>query len=241
MRAAIYEKYGSPDVLQIKQVEKPILKDDEVLIRVYAATVNRTDCAMLSAKPFIMRFFTGLLKPNRPIGGTDFAGKIEAVGKTVTSFKVGDKVFGFEDLGISSLAEYITLAENKAIAIMPKNISYEQAAASLEGAHYAYNFLNKVTIKDGQKVLVNGATGAIGSAMVQLLKNVGADVTAVCGTKNIELVKSIGADKIIDYTKKDFIKSSEKYNFVFDAVGKSSFAKCKPLLVSDGIYIYHRN
>ncbi|MES2732025.1 MAG: NAD(P)-dependent alcohol dehydrogenase [Bacteroidota bacterium] len=237
MKAAIYEKYGSPSVLQIKQVEKPIPKDNEVLIRVYATTVNRTDCAMLRAKPFIMRFFTGLLKPNKPILGTDFAGKIEVVGKDVTLFKVGDKVFGLDDSGLSSHAQYMTLSEDKALATIPDNITYEQAAASLEGAHYAYNFINKVTLTSGQKVLVNGATGAIGSAAVQLSKYFGAEVTAVCNTKNIDLAKSIGADKVIDYTKEDFTTSNKKYAFVFDAVGKSSFAKCKPLLESGGVYI----
>ena len=237
MKAAVYEKYGSPSVLKIKIVEKPTPKDNEVLIRVYATTVNRTDCAMLRAEPFIMRFFTGLLKPNKSILGTDFAGKIEAVGKGVESLKIGDKVFGFDDSGLSSHAQYMTLSEYKALTTIPNNISYEQAAASMEGAHYAYNFINKVNLKSGQKVLVNGATGAIGSAAVQLLKYFGANVTAVCNTKNIELVKSIGANKVIDYTKEDFTKNNEKYNFIFDTVGKSSFTKCKPLLQSGGVYI----
>jgi NADPH:quinone reductase-like Zn-dependent oxidoreductase len=192
---------------------------------------------MLRAEPFIMRFFTGVLKPNKSILGTDFAGKIEAVGKNVESLKVGDKVFGLDDSGLSSHAQYMTLSENKALATIPNNISYEEAAASMEGAHYAYNFLNKVNLKSGQKVLVNGATGAIGSAAVQLLKYFGANVTAVCSTKNLELVKSIGANKVIDYTKEDFTKNNEKYNFIFDAVGKSSFTKCKPLLQSGGVYI----
>jgi len=237
MKAAVYETYGSPDVLQIKEVAKPIPKDKEVLIRVCAATVNRTDCAMLRAKPFIMRFFTGLLKPKNPILGTDFAGQVEAVGKDVGSFKVGDRVFGFDDSGVSSHAAYMTLSEEKAIAILPDHISYEEAAASLEGAHYAYNFINKVDLQPGQRVLVNGATGAIGSAAVQLLKYYGAHVTAVCRTKNTELVKSIGADQVIDYTKEDFTKMPGTYHFVFDAVGKSTFAKCKPLLEPGGVYI----
>jgi NADPH:quinone reductase-like Zn-dependent oxidoreductase len=237
MKAAVYETYGSPDVLQIREVEKPIPKDNEVLIRVYAATVNRTDCAMLRAKPFIMRFFTGLLRPKNPILGTDFAGQIEAIGKNVGSFKVGDRVFGFEDSGVSSHAAYMTLSEEKAIATLPDHISYEEAAASLEGAHYAYNFINKVDLQPGQRVLVNGATGAIGSAAVQLLKYYGAHVTAVCNTKNIELVKSIGADQAIDYTREDFTKIPATYQYVFDAVGKSTFAKCKPLLEPGGVYI----
>ena len=237
MKAVSQTQYGSPDILKIKMVEKPTPKDNEVLIRVYATTVNRTDCAKLRAKPFIMRFFTGLLKPNNPIPGTDFAGRIEAVGKNVALLKAGDKVFGFDDEGLSSHAQYMTLPEDNALATIPKNLTYEQAAASVEGAHYAYNFINKIDLKSGQKVLVNGATGAIGSAAVQLLKYFGANVTAVCNTKNTELVKSIGADEVIDYTKEDFTKTNEKYNFVFDTVGKSSFVKCKPLLQSSGVYI----
>jgi NADPH:quinone reductase-like Zn-dependent oxidoreductase len=237
MKAIVYTKYGPPDVLQLKEVEKPTPKDKEVLIRVYATTVNRTDCAMLRAEPFISRFFTGLFKPNKPILGTEFAGKIEAVGENVMSCKVGDKVFGFNEGGLGSHAQYMTISEDKALTTIPKNITYEQAAASTEGAHYAYNFIKKVKLRSGHKVLVNGATGAIGSAAVQLLKYFSANVTAVCNTKNIELVKSLGADKVIDYTKKDFTKDDQKYNFIFDAVGKSSFAKCKPLIQPGGVYI----
>ena len=206
MKTAVYEEYGSPSVLQIIKMKKPGPKDNEVLIKVYATTVNRTDCAMLRAKPFIMRFSTGLFKPKNPILGTDFARKIEAIGKNVESFKVGDKVFGFDDDGLGSHAQYMTLSENKGLTTMPNNISYEQAAASVEGAHYAYNFINKIDVKNGQKVLVNGATGAIGSAAVQLLKHFGVNVTAVCSSSNEELVKSIGADEVIDFTKDDFTK-----------------------------------
>ena len=237
MKAIVYTKYGSPDVLQLKEVEKPTPRDNEVLIRVFATTVNRTDCAMLRAKPFFMRLVTGLFKPNKTIPGTDFAGQIEAAGKDVISFKVGDKVFGFDDNGLNSHAQYLTLAEDKALITIPKNISYEQAAASSEGAHYAYNFINKVNIKSGQKILVNGATGAIGSAAVQLLKYFGADVIAVCNTKNLELVKSLGVNKVINYIKEDFTKEDKKYDFIFDTVGKSSFTKCKPLLKPGGVYI----
>lgn len=237
MKAIIHNKYGPPDFLRLKEVEKPTLKDNEVLIRVYATTVNRTDCAMLRAKPFIMRFFTGLFKPKIPILGTEFAGNIEAVGKDVMSFKVGDKVFGFDDGGLSSHAQYITLSENKALTTIPNNLTYEQAAASFEGAHYAYNMIKKVNLKREQKVLVNGATGAIGSAAVQLLKYFGANVTAVCNAKNFELVKSLGATKVVDYTEEDFTKSNEKYHYVLDTVGKSTFSKCKPLLLSGGVYI----
>ena len=237
MKAIVHKKYGPPDFLQLKEVEKPTPKNNEVLIRVYATTVNRTDCAMLRAKPFIMRFFTGLFKPKIPVLGTEVAGNIEAVGKDVMSFKVGDKVFGFDDGGLSSHAQYITLSENKALTTIPNNVTYEQAAASFEGAHYAYNMIKKVNLKSEQKVLVNGATGAIGSAAVQLLKYFGANVTAVCNAKNFELVKSLGATKVVDYTEEDFTKSNEKYHYVLDTVGKSTFSKCKPLLLSGGVYI----
>lgn len=236
MKAVIYTKYGPPDILQIKEVDKPVPKANEVLIRIYATTVNRTDCATIRAIPFFARIFTGLLKPKKQIPGTEFAGRIEAVGKNISSLKVGDKVFGFDDQGSGSHAQYMTIREDKAITI-PQNTTYEQAAASTEGAHYAYSFINKVNLKKGQKVLVNGATGAIGSAAVQLLKYFDVNVTAVCDTKNIELVKSLGASKVIDYKKEDFTKDEQKYNFVFDTVGKSSFFKCKQLLQPEGVYI----
>ncbi len=237
MKAVVCTKYGPPDVLQLKEVEKPVPKDNEVLIKIHATTVNRTDCATLRAKPFFARFFTGIFKPNNLILGTEFAGKIEAVGNNVTSFKVDDKVFGFVDLGSGTHAQYMTISEDKALTTIPENLTYEQAAASTEGAHYANSSINKVNLKSRQKVLVNGATGAIGSAAVQLLKYFGADVTAVCNGKNIELVKSLGADKVMDYTKDDFTKDDQKYNFIFDAVGKSSFFKCKQLLQPGGVYI----
>jgi len=237
MKAIVCTKYGPPDVLQLKEVEKPTPKDDEVLIKIYAATVNRTDCATLRAKPFFARFFTGIFKPNNPIFGTEFAGEIEAVGENVSSFKVGDIVFGFNENSFGAHAEYMTMSEDKALTTIPKNITYEQAAATTEGAYYAYNFINKVNLESGQKVLVNGATGSIGSAAVQFLKYFGVNVTAVCNTKDFELVKSLGAEKTIDYTKEDFTKNDQKYNYVFDAVGKSSFAKCKPLLQPGGVYM----
>lgn len=236
MKALIYTQYGSPDVLQLKEVEKPVPKDDEVLIRVHATTVNRTDCATIRAKPFFMRIVTGLFNPKKQIPGTEFAGDIEAVGKNVSSLNVGDHVFGFDDQGAGSHGQYMTIKADK-VTTIPDKISYEQAAASSEGAHYAYNFINKVDLKAGQHVLVNGATGAIGSAAVQILKYFDVNVTAVCATKNIELVKSLGADQVIDYTKNDFTKNNQKYDFVFDMVGKSSFFKCKHLLTPGGVYI----
>ena len=237
MKAIVYTKYGPPEVLQLKEMPKPVPEDNEILVKVKATTVNRTDCAMLRAKPFIMRFLTGLFKPKNPVLGTEFAGEVEAVGAAVVSFKTGDKVFGFDDQGLHTYAQYLTLPENKAITTIPDNITYEQAAASMEGAHYAYNMINKVNLKSGQKVLVNGASGGIGSAAVQLLKYFGADVVAVCNTKNIELVKGLGADRVIDYLTTDFTKDDQKYDFIFDTVGKSSFTQCKPLLNAGGAYI----
>jgi NADPH:quinone reductase-like Zn-dependent oxidoreductase len=237
MKAVIYTKYGPPDVLELKDVKQPAPKNNEVLIKIHATTVNRTDYATIRAKPFFARFITGMFKPKKQIPGTEFAGIIEEIGENIRSLKVGDRVFGFDDTGSGSHAQYLTISEDKGLISIPRNITYEQAAASTEGAHYAYNFINKVNLKAGQKVLVNGATGAIGSAAVQLLKYFDVYVTAVCNTKNIELVKSLGADKVIDYTKDDFTKDEERYNCVFDCVGKSSFAKCKPLLQLGGVYI----
>ncbi|MDY6934913.1 MAG: NAD(P)-dependent alcohol dehydrogenase [Spirochaetota bacterium] len=237
MKANVHTKYGPPEVLQLKEVRKPIPKDDEVLIRIFATTVNRTDCAILYGKPFLTRFASGLFKPKSPITGTDFAGKVEGIGKCVTSLKVGDKVWGFNDNGLTSHAQYMTISEDKAITTIPNNITYVQAAASAEGTHYAYNFIKKVNLESGHSVLVNGATGAIGSAAVQFLKYYKANVTAVCDTENIELVKSLGADRVIDYINEDFTRDDQKYNFIFDTVGKSSFSKCKPLLHPGGVYI----
>lgn len=236
MKAAVRSKYGPPEVLSIKELEIPTPKDNEVLIRVYATTVSRTDCHILSGMPFFMRFFTGLFKPRLAITGTDFAGQIEATGKNVKSFKAGDKVMGFDFLGLRSHAHYLTLPDIKEIITIPDNSTYDQAAACVEGAFYALNVINKMNPKAGQKALVNGATGAIGSSMVQFFKFYGVYITAVCSSENNELVKSLGADKIIDYKTDDFTKDSERYDFVFDAVGKSTFSMCKPLLKKNGIY-----
>jgi len=237
MKAIVYTKYGSPDVLQVKEVQKPEPGENEILIGVRATSVNRTDCANLRAKPFIMRFTMGLFKPKKSIPGTEFAGDVVKVGKAVSKFKMGDKVFGFDDSVLSSYAEYMVISENKGVSTIPENYTYKQAAAGIEGAHYAYNIINKVDLKKGQKVLVNGASGGIGTATVQLLRYFGADITAVCNTKNIGLVKSLGANIVIDYTKEDFTKDSEKYDHVFDCVGKSTFGKCRPILKPGGVYI----
>lgn len=236
MKASIRRRYGSPNQIKNENIEEPFPKDNEVLIRVCASTVNRTDCANLTAKPFIMRFVLGLFKPIKIILGTDFAGEVMSIGKNVKSFRIGDKVFGFNDTGSESQAEYITTtAEN--LFIIPEKIDYKEAAASLEGAHYAYTFIHKVNIQSGQKILINGATGGIGSALLQFVKQYDVTITATCNTNNIKLIESLGADKIYDYSKENFTEYKDKYDYIFDAVGKSTFGKCKPLLKEGGIYI----
>ncbi len=237
MKAASRNQYGGPEVITIKEIDRPVSKANEVLIRVHATTVNRTDCGILWGKPFIIRFFAGLPKPRHLIPGTDFAGEVVEVGKDVKGFKPGDRVWGFDDTGVQSQAEYMTFPEDKGIATIPKSISYQEAAASGEGAHYAFNFINKVKMAKGDKVLVNGATGAIGSAAVQMLKFYGAKVTATTSTAARDIVKSLGPDKVIDWQQEDFTRDKEKYDYVFDAVGKSTFGKCKPLLRPGGIYL----
>lgn len=237
MKAAIYKKYGPPEVVTIAEIKKPSPKPNEVLIKVHASTVNRTDCGFRSANYFIVRFFSGLFNPKNKVLGCEFAGEIESVGNEVRSFKPGDKVFGFSDSTFGGHAEYMTMREKDAIAIMPAAIPFEIAAALTEGAHYAWNNIRAAKAKAGDAVLVNGATGAIGSAAVQLLKYIGATVVAVCDTKNIALVKSLGADEVIDYTKEDFTKLDKQFDLVFDAVGKSSFGRCKPILKKKGIYV----
>lgn len=237
MKAAVRTKYGPPENLSVQEIEKPKPGDNEILIRVHSTTVNRTDCGILWGKPAIIRLFTGFSKPRLQVPGTDFSGTVEEIGKKVSLFKPGDCVFGFDDNGLQSNAEFMVMHEDKNVIKFPGHITFDQAAAASEGAHYAYNFIKKVNLSPGQKVLVNGATGAIGSASVQILKTYDAHVTATCNTKNIELIKSIGADKVIDYTNEDFTKRDDQYDFVFDSVGKSRFGKCKPILKKGGVYI----
>ena len=237
MKAAIYSKYGPPEVVRLAELEKPVAKDNEVLIKVSASTVNRTDCGFRSANYFIVRFWSGLLRPRNPILGCEFAGVIEAIGKNVTLFKPGDKVFGYNDSKFGGHAEYMTMAEDDSLETMPENLSFNEAAAITEGAHYALCDIRAAKISAGQQVLINGATGAIGSAAVQLIKHLGAGVTAVCDTQNTELVKSLGADVVIDYLKQDFTQLNARFDVIFDAVGKSSFRKCLPLLKKGGIYM----
>lgn len=237
MRAAVNSEYGPPEIVKVIEVAKPEPKDKDVLIKVYASTVNRTDCGFRGANYFVIRFWSGLIRPKLNVLGCEFAGQVEAVGKDITSFKTGDKVFGFNDEKFGAHAEYMTIREDKAITTMPDGMSYEDAAPITEGAHYALNIIRAAKSSGIQNVLVYGASGAIGSAAVQLLKHFGANVTAVCNTKNLTLVKSLGADVVIDYTQEDFTKRNDRFDFIIDAVGKSSFKQCKVLLKKKGIYI----
>jgi NADPH:quinone reductase-like Zn-dependent oxidoreductase len=237
MRAAVHTNYGPPEGVRITDVDTPKTESHDVLVKVHVTTVNRTDCGFRSGKPFIVRFFSGLIRPKATVLGCEFAGVVEAVGSGVTLFEVGDKVFGFSEWRFGAHAELLSIPEDGSLATMPTNVTYEEAAASTEGSHYALSLISSSRIENGHHVLVNGATGAIGSAAVQLLKELGAIVTAVCDTEQMELVRGLGADRVIDYTAEDFTKDEQTYDVVLDAVGKSSFGRCKRLLKPCGIYL----
>ncbi len=237
MKAVVYTKYGPAEVAKLTEVAKPKPKSTEVLIKVYTSTVNRTDSGFRSAEYFISRFWSGLLLPKNQILGCEFAGIIEEVGSSIKTFKTGDKVFGFNDKTFGGHGEYLTIAETDAVTTIPNNLSFDEAAALTEGAHYALNIIKAAKLEKRQNVLVYGATGAIGSAAVQLLKHYGMKVTAVCNTKNVALVKSLGAAIVIDYQTQDFTITENRFQLIIDAVGKSSFGQCKPLLAEKGIYI----
>ena len=238
MRAAVRDRYGPPEVVRVVEVEKPAVTDHDVLVRVHATTVNRTDCGLRAAKPWIYRLFLGLQRPRRTILGTEFAGEVEAVGDGVTAFKVGDRVFGFSGTAFGAHADYLTLPEDESmLATIPEGMSFEEAAPGTEGSHYALSSIRAVKVRRGQAVLVYGATGAIGSAAVQLLKQLGATVTAVCATDQLDLVKGLGADRVVDYTAEDFTSDGHRYDVVMDAVGKSSFGRCRRLLKPRGLYL----
>jgi len=236
MKAAVRTRYGPPEVVRIEEVDKPTARDDELLIKVRATTVNRTDCGYRGGKPFLIRFFSGLPRPKAAILGTEFAGEVEAIGSAVTSFRVGDRVCGYCEGTFGAHAEYMTVRSNRLIAAIPRDSTFEEAAPSTEGSHYALSFFRTAKVLSGQDVLINGATGAIGSAAVQIAKSLGAKVTAVCGTEHLALVKSLGADRVIDYLAEDFTQDRQRYDLVLDAVGKSSFSRCRRLLKPGGIY-----
>ncbi len=237
MQAIEYAQYGAPEVLHLNQVTKPSPKSNEVLIRVYATTVTAADLMMRTGKPFIGRLYTGLKGPKRTILGFEFAGEVVETGNAVTLFKTGDKVFG----GTTTLgcyAEYVCVSENDVLTTMPENISYEEAAPVNGSAITVMNFLKGLgKIQKNQKVLINGASGGLGTYAVQIAKHFGAEVTGVCSTNNVALVKSLGADNVIDYTKEDFTKNGEQYDLIFDTVGKSSFSACKNSLTKNGVYL----
>ncbi len=231
------EKYGSPHVLRLAEVEKPVPDDNEVLIRVHAATVTPADIAFRKGNPFISRFFTGILKP-KFTPGDEIAGEIEAAGKNVRGFNKGDKIFGSSGTAFGAHAEYICLPEEAALGTMPANMDYGEAVAVCYAGLTALPFLrDKASIKSGQEVLINGASGSIGTLAVQLARYYGAEVTGVCSTANLELVRSLGAERVIDYTKEDFAKTGQTYDIIFDVVAKSSFSRCKNALKPNGIYL----
>jgi NADPH:quinone reductase-like Zn-dependent oxidoreductase len=237
MKAAVRDRYGRPEVVRVAEVEKPAPEDDELLVKVHATTVNRTDCGVRAAKPFLYRLFVGLRRPRLTVLGCEFAGEVEAVGSGVSSFRPGDKVFGFSPNRFGAHAEYLVVPERGSVATVPAGLSYEQAAPGTEGAHYALSMIRSARVQPGQDVLVNGATGAIGSAAVQLLADLGAKVTATCSAAHKDLVAGLGADRVIDYTAEDFTRDAQTYDVVLDAVGKSSFARCRRRLRPRGIYV----
>jgi NADPH:quinone reductase-like Zn-dependent oxidoreductase len=250
MKAIVFTAYGPPEVLQLKEVDKPVPRDNEVLIRIRATAVNfgdllARDLKAVSPRKFNMLFlfwifaklYFGIRKPKITILGSEFSGEIEAVGKDVKRFQKGDPVFGYRGQSMGAYAEYLCMPENGVLAIKPANMTYEEAAAVPYGAIMALYLLRKQNIRPGQKVLVNGASGGIGSAAVQLAKHYGAEVTGVCATPRLGYVRSLGADKVIDYTQEDFTGSGETYDLIFDILGKSSFSGCKNSLSKNGRYL----
>jgi NADPH:quinone reductase-like Zn-dependent oxidoreductase len=238
MKAAVYNRYGPPDVLEIKDVEKPVPRDNEVLVRIHATTVCAADWRLRKADPFLVRFINGLWGPKKiHILGTEFAGKVESVGKAVTRFAEGDQVFGSTGFKFGAHAEYVCVPEGGTLATKPVNMTLEEAAAVLFGGVSALHFLRKAKIQAGQKVLVYGASGSVGIFTVQLAKHFGAHVTGVCSTANLELVKSLGADEVVDYTREDFSRAGRVYDIVFDTVGKSGFSRSMKSLKRGGFYV----
>lgn len=244
MRAVVYDRYGPPEVLRVEDVEQPVPKADEVLVKVRATTVNRLDFHTMEANRrgglaiyWISRMVFGVRRPRHRILGTEFAGEVVGIGSAVREFAVGDRVYGITGLGFGTHAEFVCVGESSRIARMPGGMTYEEAAPICDGALNALPGLKHVDLRSGRKILIYGASGAIGTAAVQLARYYDADITAVCNTKNVELVRSLGADRVIDYTQEDFTKNGKTYNVILDAVGKQSFRRCRASLEPDGIYL----
>ncbi len=238
MKAAVYTRYGPPDVVEIKNVERPVPKDNEVLVRIHATTVCAADWRLRKADPFLVRFINGLWAPKKiPILGMEFAGTVESVGKAVTRFTAGDQVFGANGFKFGAHAEYVCVPEDGTLATKPVNMTLEEAAAVLFGGVSALHFLKRANIQAGQRVLIYGASGSVGVFAVQLAKNFGAHVTGVCSTANLDLVKSLGADQVVDYTRDDFSKAGRVYDMVLDTVGKSGFSRSMKSLKRGGFYV----
>jgi NADPH:quinone reductase-like Zn-dependent oxidoreductase len=238
MKAVVYNKYGRPDVLNLTDIPKPTPKADELLVKVYATSVTAGDWRMRKADPFLVRIFSGLLKPSRvKILGFELAGVVEEIGKDVRSFKKGDAVFAWCGFKFGAYAEYKCLRENNSVALKPANMSFREAATVPIGALTALRLLNQSGIKTGDNVLIYGASGSVGTFSIQIAKNYGAKVTAVCSATNVDLVKSLGADRVVDYTKEDFTKLNDTFNIILDAVGKTSKSACKSLLKPNAKYV----
>jgi len=231
----VYDRYGRPEVVRLEEVERPVPKENEVLVRVHATTVSRTDSHMRRAEPFVWRFFLGLRRPKQRILGTELAGEVDAVGAAVTEFQVGDRVFGLRNFGTH--AEFVCVRESSALAHMPSGLSFEEAAAVCDGARQALGHLRRANVGAGTRLLVYGASGSCGTAAVQLGKYFGARVTAVCNTENVGVVRSLGADEVIDYLQEDFTKNGETYDVILDAVGKHSFLRSRGSLKPGGLFV----
>jgi NADPH:quinone reductase-like Zn-dependent oxidoreductase len=238
VKAAVHDRYGPPDVLRLEDVERPVPKDDEVLVRIHATTVNRTDCHRRAANPFLWRLFAGVRRPKRRILGGELAGTVEAAGAAVTGFAVGDQVFGLNPLTLGAHAEFVCIPESGLIAHKPAGMTFEEAAAMCDGGLNALACLRRAGLRKGQRILIYGASGSIGTAAAQLSAGYfEARVTAVCNTKNIETVRSLGADEVVDYTQEDFTQNGRTYDVIYDAVGKHSFRRCKGSLDRGGVYL----
>lgn len=237
MRAAVHSRYGPPEVVTVADVEAPTPGAGELLVRVHASTVNRTDCAYRSGTPFLARFVSGMPRPRAKVWGTEFAGTVEAVGGEVTKFVAGERVFGYVEGSFGTHAELLTVAQDASVAAIPDGVDFPHAAAATEGAHYALAFIRRGRLRSGQRVLVNGATGAIGSAAVQLAVSVGATVTAVTDTDHLGLVRELGAERVVDHLRVDYTRDDQRHDAVFDTVGKSTFGACRRLLVPGGVYL----